>query len=497
MWKQMGTEFKVGVFTIVALFTLGYMLFVLNPNMLKDTTRKKYFTVLKDAAGIIPKTHVKTNGVTIGKVAGVELDVNTTRIMIEVDSNIKLPVGSKMEVRTRGLLGDVYLEIVRPEDTGEYIAEGGLIPKSEDQMDMQGVMSLLGNIGKDVKKITGTLANVIGDKEGEQSIHNILDNIETLTADLRKTGASIRGAVGDQPERVQDIVINLDKTLANLKKFTGNLNEVLDDGNKERLNRIIASFDDSMGEVKGATKNIRLISEKIEKGEGTIGKLVNDDTAIQEIEAAVKDLREVLSPATKMQLVIDTHGEGRADKSGQTYFNVIFKTRPDRFYLVGMTDVVESVRDTKTEQLDTLPAEGDKPGSTTTRERVTERKSLRFNLQLAKRWYFVTARLGLFESTGGGAMDLHFFRDRVRFSLEAFDFKSYDNEWRRVARLKTYMQVLFLDHIYLMAGLDDITRKKNPVTYEEKKGPVPFGGLGLSFNDQDLKALFGAAALAR
>lgn len=275
------------------------------------------------------------------------------------------------------------------------------------------------------------------------------------------------------------------------------MNAVLDDANKERLNRIIASFDDSMGEVKGATKNIRLISEKIEKGEGTIGKLVNDDTAIHEIEAAVKDLREVLSPATKMQFVIDAHGEGRADKSGQTYFNVLFKTRPDRFYLVGMTDVAESVRDTKVEDLEDQPANGDRPGTTRTRERISEKKSLRFNLQLAKRWYFLTARMGLFESTGGGAVDLHFFRDRIRFSLEAFDFKSYDNEWRRVARIKSYIQVLFFDHIYLMAGMDDITRKRNPLTYEEQKGPVPFGGLGLAFNDQDLKTLFGAAALAR
>jgi len=281
MWKQMGTEFKVGVFTIVALFTLGYMLFVLNPNMLKDTTRKEYHSILKDAAGIIPKTHVKTNGVTIGKVKGVELLVNTTKIFVEIDSNIKLPVGSTMEVRTRGLLGDVYLEIVRPEDTGQFIAPGGLIPRSEDQMDMQGVMSLLGQIGKDVKRITGTLADVIGTKEGESSLHSILDNIETLTADLRKTGSSIRGAIGDHPEEVREIILNLNKSLANLKSFSGNLNEVLDDSNKERLNRIIASFDDSMSEVKGATKNIRLISEKIEKGEGTIGKLVNDDSTIQ------------------------------------------------------------------------------------------------------------------------------------------------------------------------------------------------------------------------
>lgn len=497
MWKKMGTEFKVGVFTIVALFTLGYMLFVLNPNLLRDTTRKQYYTILKDAAGIIPKTHVKTNGVTIGKVKTVELDINSTRIIVEIDSHVKLPVGSKIEVRTRGLLGDVYLEIMRPEDTGQYIPEGGMIPKSEDQLDMAGVMSLLGNIGKDVKKITGTLSNVVGGDEGESSLRNILDNIETLTADLRSTGASIRGAIGDNPESVKNIVMNLDKSLGNLKKITGTLGDVLDDSNKERLSRIIASFDDSMTEVKSATKNIRLISEKIEKGEGTIGKLVNDDAAIHEIESAVKELRQVLSPATKMQLVIDTHGEGRADKMGQTFFNVIFKTRPDRFYLVGMTDVQESVRDTKTEDLEAVPANGDTPASTKVRERITEKRSLRFNLQLAKRWYFLTARLGLFESTGGGALDMHFFRDRIRLSLEAFDFKTYDNEWRRVARLKTYMQVLFFDHIYLMAGLDDITRKKDPRTYEDQKGPVPFGGLGLAFNDQDLKAIFGAAALAR
>jgi phospholipid/cholesterol/gamma-HCH transport system substrate-binding protein len=465
MWKQLGTEFKVGVFTIVALFTLGYMLFVLNPNLLKDATRKEYHTILKDAAGIIPKTHVKTNGVTIGKVRGVDLQVNTTKIIVEVDSNVKLPMGSTMEVRTRGLLGDVYLEIVRPEDTGEYIPEGGLIRKSEDQIDMQGAMALVGQIGKDVKKVTERLANVLGTDDGEESLRNVIKN--------------------------------LDVTLANLKNFSGNLNEVLDESNKERLNRILASVDDSMAEVKGASKNIRLISERIEKGEGTIGKLVNDDTAIQEIEGAVKDLRDVLAPATKVQITIDTHSEARKDKTGQTYLDVILRTRPDRFYLVGMTDAQETVRDTKTEQLDSDVIQGDTPAYSKTRERISEKRALRVNLQLGKRWYFITARLGLFESSGGLAADLHFFRDRLRLSLEAKDFKSYDNEWRRVARLKAYMQVLFLDHVYLMAGLDDITRTRNPLTYEEQKGPVPFAGLGLAFNDQDLKALFGAASLAR
>lgn len=497
MWKQMGTEFKVGVFTIVAFVTLGYMLFVLNPNVLKDSTRKDYFTILNDAAGIIPKTHVKTNGVTVGKVKAVDLEVNSTKITIEVDANVKIPKGSHIEVRTRGLLGDVYLEIVRVAENGSYIGANEMIPKSEDQMDMAGVIQLVGQIGKDVKKVTGTLANVMGTEEGEHSLKNILDNIETLTADLKKTGQSIRGAIGDHPEEVQNIVMNLDKTLGNLRKFSSNLNEVLDDQNKERLNRIIASFDDSMVEVKGATKNIRLISEKIEKGEGTIGRLVNDDSTLNEIEGAVKDIREALGAANKTQIIIDGHGEFRGDKTSQMYFNVKFQTRPDRYYLIGMTDVNEAVTDTTTESLDTKAKDEDQPASSKTRERVVERKALRFNVQMAKRWYFATARIGLFESTGGVAGDLHFFSDKLKLSFEAFDWKTYQNEWRRVARLKTYASILFFNHVYAMLGADDLTRTRNPLTYEKQKGPVPFAGLGLAFNDQDLKALFGAASLAK
>ncbi|MCX6125418.1 MAG: hypothetical protein NTV34_11830, partial [Proteobacteria bacterium] len=236
---------------------------------------------------------------------------------------------------------------------------------------------------------------------------------------------------------------------------------------------------------------------KIEKGEGTIGRLVNDDSTLNDIEGAVKDIREALGAANKTQIVIDGHGEFRKDRTSQTYLNLRFQTRPDRYYLVGLTDGYEGVSDTTTESLETKPAEGNTPAYTKTRERVQERKALKFNLQMAKRWYFMTARLGLFETTGGVAGDIHMFSDRLQLSLEAFDWKSYKNEWRRVAHLKTYASILFFNHIYAMVGLDDITRTKNPLTYADERGPVPFGGVGLTFNDQDLKSIFGAAALAK
>lgn len=487
--KTLGTEFKVGLFTLVALSTLVYMFFVLSPDSFEAGKRNNYYTILSDAAGIIPKTHVKTNGVIIGKVKDVRLDVNMTRIDMEIDVAVKIPVGSHIEVRTRGLLGDVFLEIIRPEDNGQYIPKGGMIPKSEGTTDMQAVLALAGSIGRDVKKITGVLADVMGSDEGKKSIGDILENIHDGTFDLKKTMAALRGAVGDRPEDVKSIV-------ANIKEFTQGLREVLDEGNRQKLQHIIASFDESMADVKGASKNIRLISEKVERGEGTIGKLLSDESTIAEIEGAIKDLREVLSPVKKLEVGVEYRGEFRNDNSGQNYFNMVFRTRPDRYYLIGATDVQNEQVDRTTKTITEEPTVDDDPNTTQTREIIQDRKALRYNLQFAKRFGPLGLRFGLFESTGGIASDIYLFRDRMRLSAEAFDWKTKDNEYRRVAHLKAYASVLFFNHVSAIAGVDDITRL-DPATGKENKTPKYYFGAGLSFNDNDLRSLFGAAALAR
>jgi len=88
------------------------------------------------------------------------------------------------------------------------------------------------------------------------------------------------------------------------------------------------------------------------------------------------------------------------------------------------------------------------------------------------------------------------FRDRLKVSAEAFDWKTKDNEFRRVAHLKAYASALFFNHVSAIVGVDDLTRL-DPVTRIENKKPKYYFGAGLSFNDNDLRTLFGAAALAR
>lgn len=510
--RALSTEFKVGIFTLVAAVTIGYMLFVLNPKSFDSGKYKTYFTIMPDAGGIIPKSQVKTNGVIVGRVKGVDLESNTTRISMEVRGDVKIPKGSRIEIRSRGLLGDTFLEIIRGEDTGEYVPDGGYLPRSTEETDLRALFALLNSIGRDLKQITATAAKVFGGEKGAVALDNIVTNIETITRDakdivsenrkdmraiianIEKTTASLRKAIGEKDRDMVAIVDNVKSATDDLKVFAANMRDVLNDENKEKIERIIAAFDDSMAEVKGATKNINLISDKVNKGEGTIGKLINDDTTITEIEGAVKDIREVIAPVNKLEIIVDYHKELRHDETSQDYFNVALQPRPDRYYLVGMTTVQDDVITTTTETTDNTPASDGQNAKTTTVETRNTENHLKFNLQFAKRWYFAGLRFGLFETTGGVASDLYLFRDNMRMSLEAFDWDTRNASLRRTAHFKTYASILFFNHVYAIGGLDDFTRTDQE-SRRVQTVPNYFFGAGLTFNDKDLKTLFGAAAL--
>ncbi|HYX33026.1 MAG TPA: MlaD family protein [Oligoflexus sp.] len=476
--SRMGTEFKVGLFTLLGLSATAVAIFFVSPELFDRKTKVTYYTILKDASGILENTHVKTNGVNIGRVMRIKLSETATRVELEVLEEVPIPAGSQIAVRTVGFLGDKYIDVVRPENaSGEKLPDDGFIPRSPDSADIAEVVKLVGSIAADVKKVTENLASVLGDKKGEQKISNIVDNIEELTANAKALFAENR-------EDVRAMVSNIREVSASLKEIT-------DPENRAKIDRILANFDESMEEVKVATTNIKQISEKIDKGQGTIGRLVNDDTALEEIEGALKDLRQVLAPVTKLQVSVDTHTEMRRDDTSQTYFNLRFTTRPDSYYLIGFTDYSERVVETRTETID----DGLGPTNTRTRESIKDDKALRFNLQMAKRWKWIGARLGLFETTGGAAADVYLWKDRFRISTEVYDFAKKNETVRQTAHIKAYVSVLFFDHLMAMAGIDDPTRFKAGTTKIDPQANYFFGA-GLTFNDQDLKALFGMAAIA-
>lgn len=474
--KAMGTEFKVGLFTLLGVAAIAFAVFFVSPELFDRTEKKIIKTSLRDASGILINTHVKTNGVNIGRVSAIKLSENATGIEMEVQADVVIPEGSEIAVRTVGFLGDKFIDVVRPlEGGGKPVENNAYIPPAKSSGDIAEVVGKVGAIADDIKKVTENLARVLGDKKGEARMENIAENIEKLTANARLMLEENRNGVRE--------------LVANFREVSVAMRDVTSPENREKIERILANLDTTMNDFKVTSENAKLITQRIEKGEGTIGKLVNDDKTADDIQATLRDLREVLSPVTKLQVAVETHGEIRKDETNQTYFNIRLNTRPDSYYLVGFTTYPDRIRDTSTETLSSAE------NQSAVRERIRDDKALRFNIQFAKRWGWLGARLGLFESTGGAAVDMYAFSDRMKLSLEAFDFSDKKDTTRRNGHLKAYASVLFFDHLIAMVGIDD------PLRYEEgtrqvRKDLNPFIGAGLTFNDQDLKTLFGAAGVA-
>ena len=86
--------------------------------------------------------------------------------------------------QTVGFLGDKFIEIKRPGNVESGISDAGFIPQASDASDLQEVISLIGSIAEDVKKVTANLSAVLGDKQGQDSISNIVENIDNSLTTL-------------------------------------------------------------------------------------------------------------------------------------------------------------------------------------------------------------------------------------------------------------------------------------------------------------------------
>jgi phospholipid/cholesterol/gamma-HCH transport system substrate-binding protein len=93
--------------------------------------------------------------------------------------------------------------------------------------------------------------------------------------------------------------------------------------------------------------------------------------------------------------------------------------------------------------------------------------------------------MGLIESEGGVAADYYLFDDRVRFSLDAWNFNSKEPGNENM-HLKAGVEYRLGDVFFVNAGYDN---------FRNRDRAHAFAGIGIRFDDEDLKYLLGSVPL--
>ena len=119
----------------------------------------------------------------------------------------------------------------------------------------------------------------------------------------------------------------------------------------------IAKLQPTVDNLDKTLKNMETITSRLEKGEGTAGRLLTDDTIARNVEEITEDAGTFVRGITKLQTIVGLRTEYNfLSSTFKNYLSVRLTPRPDKFYLI---ELVEDPRGFRTTE---------RPRSGTTRE---------------------------------------------------------------------------------------------------------------------------------
>ena len=440
---------------------------------------------LPDVTGIAPRSRVLVSGIQVGVVDRLSLENGMARIDIKMKPEFPLFDDAAIGKRASSLIGESLIVLAPGTEGKPQIPNEGEITHYIDEPTIQSLQSQVAEILKDVKSVTGALKGSVGNDKGQEQIGQILKNLADVTEQLNETVKenrvgvrevirNVNGIAGDSRPQIADILRNVKQVSDDVRKMTSAGDGTPGGGGKpgeikttmERVNRASASLESTLAHADA-------VAARLDKGEGTIGRLTKDETLINEVESVIEDVGNLVGGIGRVQTIVGLRTDYNfLANTIKSYVELRLQPSEDKYYLI---ELVNDPRGrTSFEQIDVDTTNPNLPPHY--REiRTTTTNAFRFSFQFAKRFGPFTGRFGIKESTGGLGLDVHLLDDRFELRQDLFGFgEELSPRWRIALAYE------FIRKLWLLGGVDDILNKDRR-DY--------FVGLQLRFNDQDLKSI--------
>lgn len=484
---------RLGAFMLAALIIVGMFIIQVEKVSLKGRSSQQVVKVtFPSVSGLDRKSAVRIAGVRVGMVEDIVLQGDSALATLLLDPSISLREGTRAEVRMMGMLGEQYVELIPGPVAGRKLPLGSVVP-GFTPMEFDQVMQTAGEVGADIKDITAALRRSLGGDEGTARLNEILDNIRRLTLDVRQmvadNRAEVRVTIANFRDFSQTLKDELPRLAGKLNGLADRVDAVVAD-NRDNLQGSLANIRDVSGRLRVSADNLNEITSKIAKGEGTIGKLIHDETTVENLNATLKSLQSVeggvsalkdtLGRAQRWQLEVGMKTEALPGiDDGRSSFGVDLHTTDRRFFRAGLVDSPQGRDRTSTEVVTTTRPDGSEDSYTVKKVRTTD--AYTFNAQVGWLMGETTLRAGVFESKGGVGIDKSLGAGRFGLTLEAYDL---DRE-EKAPHLRFEGRWHINRNLFAFAGWDD-------PTWSERSSVIVGGGI--KWNDDDLKYLLGTVS---
>jgi len=137
--RKSGVETAVGLFLVVGILCLGYLSIRLGKLELVGGDDVPVTAEFSTVAGLKQGANVEIAGVEVGKVDSIDIRDYKAVVRMRVRRGLRLQEDTIASVRTRGLIGDKYINL-SPGASDRLIAPGGKIRETESAVDLEGLI---------------------------------------------------------------------------------------------------------------------------------------------------------------------------------------------------------------------------------------------------------------------------------------------------------------------------------------------------------------------
>ncbi len=324
---KISKELKIGLFAAIALAFLYFGYNFLRGKRLFGNS-KTYYVVYGNISGVVKSTPIYYKGLKVGMIDKLELiklrDENKILATLVIDDEIIISKSSEAKIISQDLLGGKSISMIVP-DLKEPLAEGDTVLGTDETSLTASISELMTPIKEKTENVMVSLNNVLIE------IHKVMknkgtDNLSAGIGDLSETLKNLNSASTTLNNMLKSESVKISKVLANFESISSNINANNSNinsslGNIKKLTDSLsqAPLKSTIEQLNRTSQQLAIITQKLNSGEGSAGKLINDkqlydnlNQSTFELQALLKDMREY--PGRYVNVSVFGGGAKSADK---------------------------------------------------------------------------------------------------------------------------------------------------------------------------------------
>ena len=279
---KINNEFKTGVLVIlgIGLFVFGFSYLKSNDIFVSDRT---FYAVYSDVEGVVNGTPVTVNGLPVGNIQNISFfEGNSLLVKFRVENDIEFSINSIAQIYETGLIGGKALAIIPSKDKSR-------VAISNDTLKSAIAPGLTDLVNKKITNLQDKIESMVMSADSVlYKINRVFD--DSTRSNLRKSVSDFNLTIGELKETssmiktiVQSNKSSVDVTISNVSKISNDLSKISSSLNNGSLDSTLANF-------KKSSEDLSIILKDMNRGEGTISKLITNDSLFNNLNNASKSI---------------------------------------------------------------------------------------------------------------------------------------------------------------------------------------------------------------